>query len=190
MEFLASSASERSDPRGGQAAGAGNGDGDDAEATSQLPPKPVEEDEEEDDDDLELFGLSFAGLDPSAIIDGRVLLGRRRRGGRRRGARRPPPPTAERVAIGSLDGEAFATRFSRPGKPVVLTGAEAYAPIHLTLDDHWRTHHGERCLPLEVNSPRAVTDVPLERFLRFGDPSLRALYLRNLHVGDWFPDEV
>ena len=52
---------------------------------------------------LELCGLSFAGLDPSAIAESSSDDDDEAAGG---AARRPPPPTVERVAIDSLDGEA------------------------------------------------------------------------------------
>ena len=32
--------------------------------------------------------------------------------------------------------------------------------------------------------------VTLADYLRFDDPSLKVLYLRNLHVCSWFPDEL
>jgi hypothetical protein len=92
----------------------------------------------------------------------------------------------DRVAIDSLSAAEFAARFSAASRPVVLTHADAHLPMHLTVD-YWQQHYGHKSLPLEINSPRR-RDVPLADFLRFDDPSLKELYLRNLHLGDWFDD--
>ena len=87
----------------------------------------------------------------------------------------------ERVAASSLSCAEFAARYSRPGVPVVLTGCAEGA--HLTVD-WWLAHHGDREVPLDVNSGGQVT-CPLGAFLR-GERH-RTKYLRNLHLGDWFP---
>ncbi|KAJ1457822.1 hypothetical protein M885DRAFT_514301 [Pelagophyceae sp. CCMP2097] len=91
----------------------------------------------------------------------------------------------ERVALDSISAEAFLRDYSRPNKPVLIINADAVLPMHLDVA-FFRAHYGEKCIPLEINSLRAKTNVPLKEFLSFENAELNKLYLRSVHLAEWF----
>ena len=98
----------------------------------------------------------------------------------------PPATELERVALGDMTAERFVAEFESQNRPVVITNAEAILPMQLDLD-YWRTEYGEADVPLEINS-KAMRRAQLRDYLAFDDLELNKLYLRNLHLFDWFPD--
>ena len=137
---------------------------------------PCDAPDSEDEAVEDLFGFDFNGIvvcdDSEEESDGDCAPHVPKR---RVGAEIP------RVDAASLAPGEFLERFSRRNAPVVLSNCEG-VPTHLTVE-WWREHHGDREVPLDVNTGGAVK-APLRDFLA---GKLRTRYLRNLHLGDWFP---
>ena len=92
----------------------------------------------------------------------------------------------ERVNLAELTPERFAAEYESKNRPVIITNAEALMPMHMDLA-YWRDKHGEAEVPLEINS-KAMRRAMLGDYLTFDDLELNKLYMRNLHLFDWFPE--
>ena len=143
---------------------------------AQLEASSYDAPDSEDEAVEDLFGFDFNGIvvcdDSEEESDGDCAPHVPKR---RVGAEIP------RVDAASLAPGEFLERFSRRNAPVVLFNCEG-VPTHLTVE-WWRDNHGDREVPLDVNTGGAVK-APLRDFLA---GKLRTRYLRNLHLGDWFP---
>eukprot|EP00037_Helgoeca_nana_P002723 m.35738 g.35738 ORF g.35738 m.35738 type:complete len:352 (+) comp12802_c2_seq1:125-1180(+) len=90
----------------------------------------------------------------------------------------------QRIDSLSIDTLTFRDKFCRA--PVILTGCDV--PRHLT-PEYLADTYGKTTVPVEINSAKQRM-VLLADYLSFRDPGLSAMYLRNLHMCRWFPDEV
>jgi hypothetical protein len=65
------------------------------------------------------------------------------------------PIRVPRIDYDSITPEEFYNRYSKTNTPIILGNADAHMPMHLTAE-YWRTHHGDRIVPLDVNMPSQV----------------------------------
>ena len=66
------------------------------------------------------------------------------------------PIRVPRIDCNSITSEEFFIRYSKTNTPVILGNAESHMPMNLTAE-YWRTNHGDRIVPLDVNMPSQVT---------------------------------
>ncbi len=66
------------------------------------------------------------------------------------------PVRVPRIDYESITPEEFFNRYSKTNTPVILANAESHLPMNLT-SEYWRTHHGDKIVPLDVNMPSQVT---------------------------------
>ena len=66
------------------------------------------------------------------------------------------PVRVQRIDYDSITPEEFFNRFSKTNTPIILGNAESHMPMHLTAE-YWRTHYGEKIVPLDVNMPSQVS---------------------------------
>lgn len=99
-----------------------------------------------------------------------------------------PPQSILRYDFKDYKPEEFHDNFVVPGIPVVLSNAQEILPMHLTTD-YMNEKYGDRRVPLEVNTSKQKV-VYLQDYLKFQDKDLSMLYLRNLQMAEWFPQEL
>ena len=66
------------------------------------------------------------------------------------------PVRVPRIDYDSITPEEFFSRYSKTNTPIILGNAESHMPMNLTAE-YWSTHHGEKIVPLDVNTPSQVT---------------------------------
>eukprot|EP00121_Abeoforma_whisleri_P000556 Awhi_evm1s485 len=75
---------------------------------------------------------------------------------------------------------------SQAPEAFVLLNEQSSIPSQLTTD-YLLEKYGDKVVPLEINSSKSKS-VQLKKFLKFEkDSELNKLYLRNLHLAEWFP---